>query len=212
MVIGAGDGLGAACAHRFAKAGYRVVVVRRNRQKLQSLIDSINRAYSLRDLQACHGFGVDCRKEGSVQALFTTVERTIGAVHVTIFNIGANVRFNIRDTTARVFRKVWEMATFAGFLVGREAAKVMTKRQCRWSCDKGPARVDNADHNDNNNNTDNNKNSHVDHDNDTAMATNGSKFNLDHHHPSYTNMPSSSPLPAAAGSHGTIIFTGATAR
>jgi len=34
----------------------------------------------------------------------------------------------IRETTARVFTKVWEMACFAGFLAGREAARVMVPR------------------------------------------------------------------------------------
>jgi NAD(P)-dependent dehydrogenase (short-subunit alcohol dehydrogenase family) len=29
------------------------------------------------------------------------------------------------DTTERVFRKVWEMACYAGFLTGREAARLM---------------------------------------------------------------------------------------
>ncbi len=45
-----------------------------------------------------------------------------------VFNIGANVFFSIRETTARVYRKVWEMAAFAGFLAGREAARVMVPR------------------------------------------------------------------------------------
>ena len=45
-----------------------------------------------------------------------------------MFNIGANVRFGITETTARVYRKVWEMACFGGFLMGREAAKVMLPR------------------------------------------------------------------------------------
>ena len=48
-----------------------------------------------------------------------------GQIDCVIFNIGANVFFPIKETTARVFKKVWEMATFAGFLVGRESAKHM---------------------------------------------------------------------------------------
>lgn len=46
-----------------------------------------------------------------------------------MFNIGANVRFSVTETTERVYRKVWEMAALAGFLTGREAAKVMLPRQ-----------------------------------------------------------------------------------
>ena len=44
-------------------------------------------------------------------------------LEVCIFNVGANVNFPITETTERVFRKVWEMACYAGFLTGREAAK-----------------------------------------------------------------------------------------
>jgi NAD(P)-dependent dehydrogenase (short-subunit alcohol dehydrogenase family) len=49
-------------------------------------------------------------------------------VEVCVFNIGANVRFPIAETTSRVFSKVWEMACFSGFLAGREAARRMTPR------------------------------------------------------------------------------------
>ena len=45
------------------------------------------------------------------------------------FNIGANVNFSVLETTAQVYRKVWEMAAFAGFLMGREVAKRMVERQ-----------------------------------------------------------------------------------
>ena len=44
-----------------------------------------------------------------------------------IANPGANVNFPILDTTERVFFKVWEMACKAGFLTGREAARIMLK-------------------------------------------------------------------------------------
>jgi len=45
-----------------------------------------------------------------------------------VFNIGANVNFPLLETTERVFRKVWEMACYAGFLTGREAARLMLPR------------------------------------------------------------------------------------
>ena len=61
-------------------------------------------------------------------ALFEQIERDIAPVEVAVFNIGANVRFGITETTARVYHKVWEMACFGGFLMGREAAKVMLPR------------------------------------------------------------------------------------
>ena len=57
-----------------------------------------------------------------------TIEAEVGPIEVAVFNVGANVRFGIRETTAQVYRKVWEMAAFAGFLTGREAARVMVPR------------------------------------------------------------------------------------
>ena len=41
---------------------------------------------------------------------------------------GRIVNFSFVDTTERVFRKVWEMACYAGFLAGREAARLMLPR------------------------------------------------------------------------------------
>jgi NAD(P)-dependent dehydrogenase (short-subunit alcohol dehydrogenase family) len=45
-----------------------------------------------------------------------------------VFNVGGNVRFPILETTAQKYFKVWEMCAMAGFLVGREAARVMVPR------------------------------------------------------------------------------------
>ena len=51
-----------------------------------------------------------------------TIEREMGPIEVVSFNVGGNVRFPIRDTTTRVYTKVWEMCALAGFFAGRAAA------------------------------------------------------------------------------------------
>jgi len=125
LVVGVGVGLGSALARAFAAEGYTVCMTRRARhlEELEGL------AAEIRDKGGkAHAFGVDARAEDEVVALFERIERDIGRLEVVVFNIGANVRFGIRETTARVFTKVWEMACFAGFLAGREAAKVMVPR------------------------------------------------------------------------------------
>ncbi|WP_298019587.1 SDR family oxidoreductase [uncultured Parasphingopyxis sp.] len=125
LVIGAGDGLGGAVARRFAAEGHPVCLTRRARHidQLEVLAEDIRA-----DGGEAHAFGVDARSEEETAALFDRIENEIGPIGVTVFNIGANVRFDIRDTTARVFTKVWEMACFAGFLAGREAARAMVPR------------------------------------------------------------------------------------
>jgi NAD(P)-dependent dehydrogenase (short-subunit alcohol dehydrogenase family) len=126
LVIGAGEGVGGAIARSFAAEGLTVCVTRRARSldRLEALVETIRSAGG-----EAHAFGVDARVEAETVELFATIERNIGPITVLVFNIGANVQFGIRETTARVFTKVWEMACLAGFLAGREAANVMVPRQ-----------------------------------------------------------------------------------
>lgn len=123
LVVGAGDFTGSAIAKRFAREGFVACVVRRHEDRLASLVE---------DIEAAGGraiaHGVDARDEEQVVDLVDRIEREVGAIEVAVFNVGANVRFSVLETTARVYRKVWEMAAFAGFLTGRECAKRMVER------------------------------------------------------------------------------------
>ena len=123
LVIGAGDATGGAIARRFAREGYIACVTRRSADKLAPLVAQIKAEGG-----EAHGFGSDARKEEEMVALVEKIERDIAPISVAVFNIGANVRFGITETTARVYFKVWEMACFSGFLMGREVAKVMLTR------------------------------------------------------------------------------------
>ena len=109
VVIGAGDATGGAIARRFAREGYTAVVTRRTADKLKHLVAEITQEGG-----KVHPFGSDARDEEQVLKLFREIETEIGEIEVFVFNIGGNVRFDIRDTTARVYRKVWEMTAFAG--------------------------------------------------------------------------------------------------
>jgi len=124
-VIGAGDGVGAAVAQAFARQGMQVCITRRPRNlpQLEELAGRIRQ-----DGGTAHAYGVDARDEAEMEALFDRIEADIGELDVVVFNIGANVWFPITETTSRVYTKVWEMAAFAGFLAGREAARVMSPR------------------------------------------------------------------------------------
>ena len=123
LVIGAGDATGGAVARRFARAGYTACVTRRTAEKLEPLVAQIKAEGG-----KAHGFGSDTRREDDMISLITSIERDIGPIEVAVFNVGGNVRFGIRETTVRVYTKVWEMCALGGFLLGREAAKVMVPR------------------------------------------------------------------------------------
>ena len=123
VVIGAGDATGGAIAKRFAREGYTVCVTRRTEEALAPLVQEIEQAGG-----KARPFGCDARDEDQMIALFDTIENEVGPVEVVVFNIGANVFFPIRDTTARVYRKVWEMGAFAGFLAGYHGIKCVLER------------------------------------------------------------------------------------
>ncbi len=124
LVVGAGDFIGSAISRRFARGGYTTCMGRRNGDRLKPVVDQI-----VAEGGEAHGFTLDARKEEQIVDLFRKIESEIGPLEVVVFNPGGNVNFPIRDTTSRVFFKVWEMACFGGFLTGREAAKYMVPRQ-----------------------------------------------------------------------------------
>jgi len=123
LVIGAGDATGGAVAKRFAREGYITCVTRRNADKLKTLVDEIEVEGGV-----AHAYGSDARKEEDVAELIADIERHMGPIEVAVYNIGANVNFPISETTSRVYFKVWEMASFGAFLMGREVAKRMIPR------------------------------------------------------------------------------------
>jgi NAD(P)-dependent dehydrogenase (short-subunit alcohol dehydrogenase family) len=115
-VIGAGDHIGAAIVRKFAAEGFAVHAGRRNGDKLAPLLGG-----------AVSGRSLDARVPEDVAAFLDEAE-AIAPLALTVFNVGANVQFPLLETTDRVFRKVWEMACFAGFVSVREAARIMAVR------------------------------------------------------------------------------------
>jgi len=120
-IVGAGDYIGGAIAKKFAAEGYTVFAGRRTADKLAPLKAEIEAAGG-----ACFARGLDARKEDDVAAFMAEADAH-APLEIAIFNVGANVNFPILDTTERVFRKVWEMACYSGFLAGREAARHMLR-------------------------------------------------------------------------------------
>ena len=117
VVVGAGPGLGSALARRFARAGMKVAVARRNGGELEGLTKELGagaRAYSC-----------DATDEAAVQKLFAAVAGDLGAPTLVAFNAAGSIRKGVLETTAAEFERCWKNICMGGFLVGREAARVM---------------------------------------------------------------------------------------
>lgn len=121
-VIGAGDFIGGEIAKKFAAEGFTVFAGRRNGDKLAPLVETIEKAGG-----RAVGRSLDARNEEEITAFLRDADAH-APLEVCVFNIGANVNFPLLETTERVFRKVWEMACYSGFLAGREAARLMLPR------------------------------------------------------------------------------------
>jgi NAD(P)-dependent dehydrogenase (short-subunit alcohol dehydrogenase family) len=132
LVVGAGDFIGGSIAKRFAAGGYVAAVGRRKAEQLAPLVAEIEAGGG-----SARAFALDARDEESVQSVFAAIEKDLGPIEVVVYNVGANVNFSITETTSRVFRKVWEMACFGGFLCGREAARVI----CRAAAGRSSSRA-----------------------------------------------------------------------
>ncbi len=120
IVVGVGSeqGLGAALARRFAAEGHRVIVSGRTEAKVakvaRAIVDRAGKA---------EAFTADATIESDVVALFDFAQASSHAVDLVVFNAGNNVRHDFRTMPADLFEQTWRVATFGGFLVGREAAR-----------------------------------------------------------------------------------------
>jgi NAD(P)-dependent dehydrogenase (short-subunit alcohol dehydrogenase family) len=120
IVVGVGSeqGLGAALSRRFAVEGHRVIVAGRTESKISQIarviVDSGGKA---------EAFRADTTIEADVIALFDFAEASGHIVDLVVFNAGNNVRHDFRTMPADLFEQTWRVATFGGFLVGREAAR-----------------------------------------------------------------------------------------
>ncbi len=120
VVVGAGPGLGAAAARRFADGGMTSVLVSRSAERLKDLALQIDGAVA---------YPCDATDEAAVEKLFDDVEAQHGPVEVLVYNPGGGFgRTPVVEQTAERFRTVWEFTAYGGFLCGRAAARRMRVR------------------------------------------------------------------------------------
>ena len=116
--VGSGQGLGAALARRFAIGGHRVIASGRTEAKIAEIVrDIVDRGGN------AAAFRADAPVESEVAALFDFAQSSGHVIDLVVFNAGNNVWHDLRTMPAELFEQTWRLATFGGFLVGREAAR-----------------------------------------------------------------------------------------
>lgn len=124
IVFGAGAvrGIGAAVAQRFTREGYHVIVTGRTLAKIEQVVVQITAS----GCGSAEALQVDATDESQVIAAF---DRAMSPgpgrapADVVISNAGNNARLDFTELSASQFEDFWRVGCYAGFLVGREAAR-----------------------------------------------------------------------------------------
>lgn len=118
LIIGAGAGLSAALARKFAAEGMRVALAARDAAKLEALA-----AETGASAHAC-----DASQAAEVASLFEALDAG-GAPDVVVYNPSARVRGGISDLDPEAVRKAVEITALGAFYAAREAAIRMEKQE-----------------------------------------------------------------------------------
>jgi NAD(P)-dependent dehydrogenase (short-subunit alcohol dehydrogenase family) len=114
LVTGASRGLGRAMAIALARHGAHLILVARDRDKLDGVAKEVAEAGGRADV-----FAADVAKEEQVLQLEADVRAKVGAVQILINNAGANLRKNITDFTLEEWRGVHDTNVTSVFLMCR---------------------------------------------------------------------------------------------
>jgi NAD(P)-dependent dehydrogenase (short-subunit alcohol dehydrogenase family) len=124
LVVGAGPGLGAALSRRFARAKMQVALASRKLFRLEPLTQELIALGARARAYAC-----DATDEAAVADLFSRVSADLGAPDLVVYNAGAFVPKGLVETSAEEFERCWKVGCFGGFLVGREAVRLILARK-----------------------------------------------------------------------------------
>lgn len=119
LIIGAGDGLSASIARRFAREGMRIALAARKPEKLSTLSEEING----------RAFGCDAALPDQVAHLFENVEREFSAPDVVVYNPSARARGALIDLDPADVERSLAVTAFGGFLVAQQAVRRMLPKQ-----------------------------------------------------------------------------------
>lgn len=119
IIVGVGSGLSAALARLCAAEGMAVALAARNTDKLAALVREAG-AMAV----AC-----DASQPADVDRLFATVADTLGTPSLVVFNASRRVRGPIAELDPVEVRESLMTTGYAGFLVGRAAARAMLPPQ-----------------------------------------------------------------------------------
>jgi NAD(P)-dependent dehydrogenase (short-subunit alcohol dehydrogenase family) len=119
VVVGVGEGLGAALGRRFA-AGYKVALLARSAEVIDKLAAELKAAG-----RSALPVRSDATVESQIADAYERIHRELGPVEVLIYNGGRRPMGRLMETTPQVFEDTWRLHTFGAFLWARQVVPDM---------------------------------------------------------------------------------------
>lgn len=119
LIVGAGAGLSASLARKFAGNGYRVALAARNADKLADLATETG----------AKAYPCDAASPEEMAALFAALDRDLGAADVAVYNPSARVRGPVHDLDPDKVRDALMVSSYGAFLMAQEAVKRMLPKK-----------------------------------------------------------------------------------
>lgn len=120
VIIGAGPGLGASLAKRFAKEGYTAALIARSAEKVKAIQDEIE---SLG--QKALSIKADVTNDEDLNKAFKLIEQNSGHTEVLIYNAGHFQMQSVLDIDPEGFRESWEINCMGAFTCSKLALPSM---------------------------------------------------------------------------------------
>jgi len=122
VLTGAGPGLGASLARRFAKE-YAVAINARSADSVRTLAREIRAAGGVALEVPC-----DIGDRAQVEAAFRTIRDRLGPPEVLLYNAGSGVWGTVTEITPEQFESSWRVNAFGAFVCAAECAPGMLSR------------------------------------------------------------------------------------
>ncbi|HXC51507.1 MAG TPA: SDR family NAD(P)-dependent oxidoreductase [Candidatus Limnocylindrales bacterium] len=119
LVSGVGPGTGAAITRRFARGGYAVAMLARDKDRLAALE---------REIENTHGYSCDVADEAQVEATLQRVSSDLGAPAVLVHNAVGGAFGTFLEIEPEVLNRNFQVNTMALLHLARRVAPAMIER------------------------------------------------------------------------------------
>jgi NAD(P)-dependent dehydrogenase (short-subunit alcohol dehydrogenase family) len=121
LITGGGSGLGFAIAKKFKEAGAEVIIVGRNKEKLDSAAEILG--------EGVYPWTFDLSKTSEIPEMARKIEKEIGSIDILVNCAGNHLKKPIQDTSDEDFSDVIQIHLTSVFVLIREFSKGMIARK-----------------------------------------------------------------------------------